>query len=163
MKVLKLFFIVMSCLILLGGCVSLKPVVSISDSFAGYKYVYVNPTSSVTSCSGLYSDENNSPIVVSTINPSSVIAGILMKKAFVQLPELREDLKSETLIVNYGESGKRRSAVDSTSQQVEVTIQMLSADDLHIVYLVSAGGRAHTESDAIREAINRCMETLFSK
>ena len=41
-----------------------------------------------------------------SVNPTDVITGILAKEGFIRLPELKTDLYSETLIVNYGESGR---------------------------------------------------------
>ncbi len=161
MKALKFFFLLVASTIVLSGCTTLKPVVlSINNSLEGYKYIYITPTSSITSSTGANTDSNSS-VVLSSVNPSSVIAGFLMKKAFVQLPELREELKSETLIINYGESDKQKVSIESPSQFVEVTIQILSADDLRIVSLVTGTGTARTEADAIRVAIKRCMETLY--
>ena len=95
-----------------------------------------------------------------SVNPSDVISGILLKNGFSQLPELKPELTDETLIVNYGESGRRNRGLGYT---IEVTIQFLSAKTNTTVCSCTAEGQGETEADDIRQAITRCLTGLLSK
>jgi hypothetical protein len=44
--------------------------------------------------------------VSKSINPSDVIAGYMIRYGFVQVPEIKPELASQTLIINYGETGR---------------------------------------------------------
>jgi hypothetical protein len=110
MKSIK-FFTIFILTIWLSSCVSLKPVTSIkNDSIEKFKYIYISPTSSLTSSTGttiggqFYSSSKS-------VNPSDVIAGILSKEGLIKLPELKPELSDQTLIVNYGESDKRKTGL----------------------------------------------------
>lgn len=70
-------------------------------------------------------------------------------------------MKNETLIVNYGESGRRGTGLGSYA--IEVTIQFISASTKNQICSCTAEGRGETEADDIRKAINSCLKALFSK
>ena len=94
-----------------------------------------------------------------SVNPTDVITGILTKEGFIRLPELKDELKDETLIVNYGESGRRNRSLGYT---IEVTIQLVSAKSNELISSCSAEGQGETEADDIRQAITRCLSALLS-
>ena len=100
----------------------------------------------------------NSYGITKTSNPSDLIAGILIKQGFIRLPELNSRLLDETLIVNYGESGRRNV---NLGYSIEVTIQFLSAKTNMPVCVCTAEGQGSTEADDIRIAINRALKPLF--
>jgi hypothetical protein len=162
MKTIKFLAIVTS--IFAVGCAPLKQVTIIkNDKIENYKYIYISPTKSLTSSSGgIYG--GNYGVYGSTtsksVNPSDVISGILLKEGFSQLPELKPELTDETLIVNYGESGRRNRGLGYT---IEVTIQFLSAKTNTTVCSCTAEGQGETEADDIRQAITRCLTGLLSK
>lgn len=161
MKRVKLFsFIVLN--LLLVSCASMKaPIINQIESFDGYKYVYITPTSELTSgSSGVYGGKYGvyGEGSTKTINPSDVISGILLKQGYIRLPELRPELSEQTLIVNYGESGRRNV---NLGYSIEVTIQFLSAKTNMPVCICTAEGQGSTEADDIRIAINRAMSPLF--
>lgn len=108
MKTINILAIVV-CIIAVG-CAPLKQVTVVkNDKIENYKYVYISPTKSLTSSSGGVYGGNYGVYGSSTsksVNPSDVISGILLKNGFSQLPELKPELTDETLIVNYGESGR---------------------------------------------------------
>lgn len=54
-----------------------------------------------------------------SINPGDYITGILLKEGYTRIPELKPELLDETIIVNYGESGKRNRGLGDT---IEVTL-----------------------------------------
>ena len=95
-----------------------------------------------------------------SVNPSDVIAGVLIKEGLIILPELKSELSNETLIVNYGESGRRNRGLGYT---IEVTIQFISAETKQMICSCTAEGQGETEADDIRQAIRRALDGLFSK
>ena len=162
MKAIKNLAIVLSIFAL--GCAPLKQVTVVkNDKIENYKYVYISPTKSLTSSSGGVYGGNYGVYGSTTsksVNPSDVISGILLKNGFSQLPELKPELTDETLIVNYGESGRRNRGLGYT---IEVTIQFLSAKTNTTVCSCTAEGQGETEADDIRQAITRCLTGLLSK
>ena len=144
----------------LSGCAPLKPPAVIKNGkIEKYKYIFISPTNSLTSSSGAtYGGQYYSSS--KSVNPSDVISGILTKKGFIRLPELKRNLTDETLIVNYGESGKRNRGLGYT---IEVTIQFISSESSSLICSCTAEGQGSTEADDIRQAITRCLSGLFSK
>lgn len=144
---------------LLIGCASLKPPTSIQNgSVDSYKYIYIIPTTSLTSSSGAtisgqyYSSSK-------TVNPSDVITGILAKEGLIRLPELKSELTDETIIVSYGESGRRNTGLGGYA--IEVTVQFISAKTSSLICSCTAEGQGSTEADDIRQAITRCLNELL--
>ena len=76
------------------------------------------------------------------------------------MPELKPGLTNETLIVNYGESGRRNVLLGYTT---EVTIQFISAKSYAPICSCTAEGMGATETDDIKKPINRCLSGMFSK
>ena len=147
--------------ILISSCASLRPATSIKNgSLDNYKYIYITPTNSLTSSSGAtISGQYYS--ASKTVNPSDVITGILTKEGLIRLPEIKPDLSEETLIVNYGESGRRNTGLGGYT--IEVTIQFISAKTNSLVCSCTAEGQGSTEADDIRQAITRCLNELKTK
>lgn len=147
--------------ILLNSCGPLKPVTIIKNSsIKKYKYIYISPTNSLTASSGGVYGGSYGIFGSSTsksINPSDLISGILTKEGLIKLPEIKKELEDQTLIINYGESGKRSRGLGYT---IEVTVQFLSARTNQLVSSCSAEGQGETEVDDIRQAITRCLKAL---
>ncbi len=150
------------CTIILVGCGSLKsPVIQQNESISSYRYFYITPTSELTSSSGgVYGSQYGiyGGSMTKSLNPSDVITGILLKRGMVRLPELDPSLLEKTLIVNYGESGRRNL---NLGYSIEVTIQFLQAKTHAVVCICTAEGQGSTEADDIRIAINRALEPLY--
>lgn len=160
LSVLSVFLL---SLLLFSGCGSLKaPSIHQFDSIEGYRYVYITPTAELTSSTGVAYAVGNGLYGNSskTINPSDVISGIFLKNGFIRLPELKPDLSDQTIVVNYGESGRRNKGLGYT---IEVTIQILSAKTNEPICICTAEGQGETEADDIRIAINRALTPLFEK
>lgn len=160
MKINNLFVILITIL-LSSSCATLQPVTVVkNDSMMKYKYIYISDTKSLTSSSGTtingqyYSSSKS-------VNPKDVIIGLLIKRGYIILPELKERLSSQTLIVNYGESGKRNVAGGLLGYTIEVTIQFISAKSQKLVCSCTAEGQGSTEADDIRQAITRCLSGAF--
>ena len=138
----------------------MKPtVVNKVSSLDEYTYFYLTPTQEVTSnygmtFSGSYYSSSK------TINPSDIIAGTLMKKGFLRLPELDKNKLDKTFVVNYGESGRRNV---NLGYSIEITLQFVSAMDHSLICTSTAEGQGSTEADDIRIAINKALEAIFKK
>ena len=159
MKTIK-FSAIIFTIILINSCVPLKEVTVVkNDNIARYKYVFITPTSSVTSSQTTVSEEKYSTTTKS-INPNSIITGILLKEGFISLQELKPELLDETLIVNYGESGRRNREL---SYATEVTIQFISAKSHTLISSCTAEGQGNTVADDIRIAITRCLSGILSE
>lgn len=161
--VFKSVFLVLSVLIVsmvMTACVTLQPAsVTRNGQLSDYPYFVINSTETLTSGQGMTSNGIYSSIN-KTVNPKDVIAGYLIKKGLVVLPESQEGLLPQTLIVNYGESGRRNVGLGYT---IEVTIQFISAFSNQVIFLTTAEGIGDTEADDIREAITRAMDALFEE
>ncbi|XVJ67999.1 MAG: hypothetical protein HEQ40_18140 [Lacibacter sp.] len=153
------FFITLSGVTIIS-CSPLKsPIITKNETLENYKYVFITPTNNVNSGSGAvyggYGASTNR-----SINPGDVISGILTKNGFIKLPVINPELSEETLIVNYGESGRRNRGLGYT---IEVTIQFVSAGSKKQICSCTAEGQGETEADDIRQAITRCLSGLFNK
>lgn len=144
------------------GCAALqpklRPATSLKNaSLDSYTYIYVTQTNSLTSSSGI--TINGDLLSTSnTVNPADLITGIFIKEGLIRLPELKPELADETLIINYGESGKRNTGLGGYT--LEVTIQLISAKTSSLVCSCTAEGQGSTEADDIRQAITRCLNEL---
>ena len=142
------------------GCAPLKPATSINNGDIGdFKYIYISQTKSLTSSSGA-SINGQYYSTSKSVNPRDVISGILAKEGFILIPELKEEIAHETLIVNYGESGRRNTGLGSYT--IEVTIQFVASQTSALISSCTAEGRGETEADDIREAITRCLNSVTS-
>ena len=161
MKRIQLLSIVILTLLLFNSCGSLKaPAIHQFSSIDGYRYVFITPTAELTSSTGVAYAVGNGLYgnTSKTINPSDVISGIFLKNGFIRLPELKPDLLDQTIVVNYGESGRRNKGLGYT---IEVTIQILSAKTSEPICICTAEGQGETEADDVRIAINRALSPLF--
>ena len=163
MKTIRFLAIILAS-ILINSCAPLKvPTITKNDVIEGYKYVFITPTSNLTSGSGgVYGGQYGvyGTSTSKSVNPSDVISGILLKKGYTRIPELKPELLAETMIVNYGENGKRNRGLGYT---IEVTIQFISAKSHTPICSCTAEGQGETEADDIRQAITRCLSGLLSK
>ncbi len=104
MNAIKNGLLIICTILLANGCAILRtPVIVRNAPIEMYKYVYISPTKELTSSSegtfgGQYGIYGYS--TTKSVNPSDVIAGILMKYGYIILPELKSELANETLIVN---------------------------------------------------------------
>jgi hypothetical protein len=133
------------------------------ESIEGYKYIFISPSSNLTSSSGsVYGGQYGvyGATTSKSVNPGDVISGILLKEGYIRIHELKPELQDETMIVNYGESGKRNKGLGYT---IEVTIQFVSAKTNAKLCSCTAEGQGETEADDIREAITRCLTPLLQK
>lgn len=165
MKILKICTLVIGAVIL-GACSLREPSVIKHTWEKGYKsvllykYAYIRPTGSLTSGLGtVYNSGNNiyGSATIRSVNPSEIIAGNLMQKGFIILPVIDPDLLDDTVIVSYGETGRRMVGF---GYAIEVTIQFISAETNGKVCTCKAEGKGLTEADDIRKAINRALSAI---
>lgn len=150
---------------LIFGCVAinppLKPVtISKKQEISNYKYFIITPSATLTSGTGAIYGLNGSTLSKS-VNPSDLISGILTKKNFIRLSQVTPELSAQTMVVNFGESGRRDTGLGGYT--IEVTIQFVSHSNNEIISSCTAEGQGVTETDDIRVAIERCLIELFNK
>ena len=165
-KTMKWSFPIFCVILLLNSCAVKKPVVTQNAPIEAFKYAYIMPTSGLMSTvGGTYGNSYGiyGSTMTKSVNPADVIAGILIKKGFVVLPVLRRDKANETLIVNYGESGRRNVWGGLIGYTIEVTIQFISAKTHEVICTCTAEGLGTTEADDIRKAIIRALDALFDE
>ncbi len=148
--------------ILFSGCISLNPTaISRHGSLDGYRYFYVIPTAERNSVSGgTYGNQNGVYGTTSSnsVSPSELIAGYVMNRGYVRVPELKEQTAKRTMIISYGD-GNSREKLDEFA--IEVTIQILDAETNELVCMCRADAKADTEAKAIRCATEKCLNEIF--
>ncbi|MCQ2320910.1 MAG: hypothetical protein MJZ91_06215 [Bacteroidales bacterium] len=163
MKKLYLSFSFLICTLLVG-CAILKPVQIIqNESLYDYQYFYVMPTNDVNSSSGgvyggvygLYGSSSSK-----SVNPADIITGKMMKNGFTRLDAIDETIADKTIIISYGESGRRTAGLGYT---IEITIQFTNAATRSLICSCTGEGQGESETDDIRKAVNRSLDELFSK
>lgn len=142
------------------SCLTLRPItITGNRSLQGYRYAYVVPHATKVSTKKNYdSDDKGNSAGIKSVSPSDIITGFLIKQGFVILPEVDSRNAAQTIVVNYGESGRRTALFDSAT---EITIQLLSASDNKLLCTGTAEGDGSSEADDIRIAINRCLSEIF--
>lgn len=146
------------------GCAILKePEITKRENIDQYSFVVLPKTNSLSSgTGGVYGNQYGVYGGASSkeINPSHVIEGILLKRGLVSTDAVKTGSESKTLLVKYGESGRRDVAGGLGGYTLEVTIALISAKTNSVVYSCVAEGQGATEVDDIREAIHRCLSGL---
>ena len=164
---MKIFIRIIAIIIVFQSCKILKPAllpptVKVNALITDYKYVLISNSSDKNSNTNiLYKSGNNisNTSISQNANPKDIISGFLLKKGFVILPEIKETLLDKTLIVNYGESGKRMTGLGGYT--LEATISFVSAKSFNVIASCSAEGQGSSESDDIRLAITRCLNAII--
>lgn len=148
--------------IMISGCASMRPPIVNTynnDSIYNYQYFYVSPTGDYTSSSGVYGNQYGVyGGTTKSTNPSTIISGILIKNGYIQVNEVNPENANKTMIVNFGETGRRTV---NLGYSIEVTIQFISAVNQFPICSCTAEGQGVTEADDVRKAIQRALEPLF--
>jgi hypothetical protein len=162
MKKFLLFFVALAA----TACGALKPTTSsVHPSFYTYRYVYVMPTGSVTGSTGVYSSYDRSYVSggkTRTTNPTDLMAGYLMQKGFTVLPQLDQTKLAETLVVSYGETGKRSAGFLWLSDATSIIIQFRNASTNELIASAEAEDYGSTEADNIRYALTSALDAIFA-
>lgn len=164
MKAFRHIIILLSIAIGFVSCAVMVPQkanLSSKPDLSKYKYVYITPTSEKTSVTGgTYGNQYGvyGSTSSKSITPSDVIAGYFMKQGFVRIPEINETQKAQTIVVNYGESGRKNYGL---AYSIEVTIQLLDATTYELICSSTAEGMGETETDDVRKATLKCLDAIF--
>ena len=141
----------------------LAPKVIIYKDMSKYKFVYIIPTSPITSNSGTYGYISGRAYgmyggvhsgATKTVNPAEEICGQLVKRGYTILPEVDPDVAEETMIVAYGNIGRR----DVTPFAYAVVLQFTDAETHEKLASIEAEAYGETETVEIREAINQAFD-----
>lgn len=158
-------FNIIICLVfsmLIYGCASLRPPVVNTynnDSISNYRYFYISPSGNYTSSSRVYGNQYGVYSGASqSTNPSTMISGILFNNGYIQVNEVIPKHAGETMIVNFGESGRRNVNLGYT---IEVTIQFISAATQQPICICTAEGQGMTEVEDVRSAIQRALSPIL--
>jgi hypothetical protein len=163
MKLINLILIVLLFVIATSCAILKDPEITKRENIDNYSFVVLPKTNSLTSeTGGVYGNQYGvyGGSTTKEMNPGQVIEGIFLKRGLVSTDSVNTENKDKTLIVKYGESGKRNVAGGLGGYTLEVTIALISAKTNSIVYSCVAEGQGETEVDDIREAIHRCLSGL---
>ena len=163
MKIIKYLLTTLISFSISACAVLQEPIIEKQETIDKYQYAVLPATSNVSSSAGSVFGGQYGVYGTSTskeLDPSAVIEGILLKKGIISVNEIRSEILDETLIVKYGESGRRDVAGGLGGYTLEVTIVLISAKSNNRVYSCTAEGQGSTEADDIREAITRCLSGL---
>ena len=161
-KYATLSIISILALYMLSGCASMRPPVihTYDDSIENYRFFYISPTGDYTSSTGVFGNQYGVyGGLTKSLNPASLISGILFKNGFIQVNEVNPKNAKETMIVNFGETGRRNV---NLGYSIEVTIQFISAYTQRPICTCTAEGQGATEADDVRKAIQSALEPLFN-
>ncbi len=164
MRVFQRIIIFLSVSMGLASCGIMVPKqanISNKPNLSKYKYVYIAPTAEKTSVTGgTYGNQYGvyGSTFSKSVTPSEVIAGYFMKKGFVMIPEINEDQKAQTIMIAYGESGRKNYFL---TYSIEVTLQLLDATTYELICISTAEGMGATETDDVRKATIKCLDAIF--
>ena len=147
---------------ILTGCSVLNvPTADVNGNVYKYNYVYVIPTSGVTSSSGVYGNQYGVyGGSTKTVNPSEVISGYLMKKGYTTLPNVDPNLAENTMIVSYGYTGRRQLSLFSYASCV--MIQFRDAKTHELIATCEGEGCGEDETADILQAIYSALGVIFT-
>lgn len=157
MSLKRFLFLIGATLCLLGCSRTIyAPIVEVRPAIAKYRYVYIVPTSGLTSgYSYITSSSGNvhGGGKTSTVNPADVISGDLMSRGYAILPALNENLLDKTMVVNYGET-----SVVAHNDEIynAVMLQFRDAQTAELISSVKADGYG------VRDAIIRALDGIFT-
>ena len=159
---MKQFLFVMATACILTGCSVLNvSTADVKGNVYKYNYVYVIPTSGVTSSSGVYGNQYGVyGGSTKTVNPSEVISGYLMKKGYTTLPNVDPNLAENTMIVSYGYTGRRQLSLFSYTSCV--MIQFRDAKTHELVATGEGEGCGEDETADILQAIYSALGVIFT-
>ena len=159
---MKQFLFVMATACILTGCSVLNvPTADVKGNVYKYNYVYVIPTSGVTSSSGVYGNQYGVyGGSTKTVNPSEVISGYLMKKGYTTLPNIDPNLAENTMIVSYGYTGRRQLSLFSYASCV--MIQFRDAKTHELIATCEGEGCGEDETADILQAIYSALGVIFT-
>jgi hypothetical protein len=142
------------------------PVVQVNPAIQQYKYVYIIPTNTIIGGYVSGGESSTSGYTKST-NPANVIAGALMERGYIILPQIQDEFKDKTMVVSFGELPSEYSGL--TMAKTNVLIQFRDANTSNLIASAKAEGVSKndwsffhpTEADGIKQAIIRAINAIF--
>lgn len=146
------------------SCLSIAPTsISRNGSLDGYRYFYVTPTAERSSVTGsTWGNRGNTYGSTSSnsVNPADYIAGYLMSRGYVRVPEVKKENAAQTMVINYGEGNNREGVFKVRA--IAVTIQILNGQTNDLVCVCKSEEKASDEAKATREAIDKALNEIFA-
>lgn len=165
----RLFLILTVVLVAVSVAAQLKvPSANIRGNLKGYKYVYVVPSSGVTSGSGdaivvrygpYFSSVHSTAGSTTTVNPSETIKGYLIRMGYSILPSINPDLANKTLIVSYGHNGNRAMFLGGYASSI--VLQISEAKTNNVLATYETEGHDSNESKAINRALYSALNLFY--
>lgn len=164
MKRLCLLFATIVMTVSAGADRLLAPKVDIQGDLSKYNYVYIIPTSGVTSNSGVHGSIYGGAYgtyggvhggTTKTVNPSEEISGQLIKRGYTVLPSIDPALAEETMVVSYGNTGRR--TISAFAYASCIVLQFTDAATHKKVVTLDSEGCGIDETEDIHQAINRAF------
>lgn len=147
------------------SCLSIAPTsISRNGSMEGYRYFYVTPTAERNSVRGETYGSKHSGVWGSTtsnsVNPADYIAGYLMGRGYIRVPEVKKEDAAQTMVINYGEGNMREGIFDIRA--ITVTLQILNGQTNDLLCVCKAEEKSGDEASATREAIEKALNEIFN-
>ena len=165
MKKIYSFLLLCAGVLLFTSCLSVAPTsISRNGSLEGYRYFYVTPTAERSSVNGdTWGTRGNTygTTTSSSVNPADLIAGYLMGRGYVRVPEVKKEDAAQTMVINYGD-GNMREGVFFDQRAVEVTIQILNGQTNGLICVCKAEEKSNNEAKATRRAIEKALNEIFN-
>ncbi len=130
-----------------------------NGSVRDYTYAYIIPTSTITSSQQMAFGNSYVAGPSSSVNPSEVIAGYLMKEGYSVLPSINPELADKTLVASFGYVGRRGFGFDSYA--TIIIVQFRDARTHELVESCEAEGVGQTEADDYLIAIKTALNVIF--
>ena len=163
----KTYSILLCCvgMLLFTSCLSIAPTsITRNGSLDGYRYFYVTPTAERNSVNGdTWGDRHSTygSTSSSSVNPADLIAGYLMSRGYVRVPEVKKEDAAQTMVINYGD-GNMREGVFFDQRAVEVTIQILNGQTNGLICVCKAEEKSNNDAKATRLAIEKALNEIFN-
>lgn len=163
MKKIYSFLLLCAGVVLFTSCLSIAPTsISRNGSLEGYRYFYVTPTAERTSVSGdVWGGKSGTygATTSNSINPADLIAGYLMGRGYVRVPEVKAENANQTMIINYGDGNNREGFW--TERAVTVTIQIINGKTNDLLCVCKAEAKGGDDARATRFAIEKALNEIF--
>ncbi len=161
-KIYSLLFLCVGVL-LFASCLSVAPTsISRNGSLEGYRYFYVTPTAERTSIKGdTWGNKNGTygSTTSNSVNPADLIAGYLMGRGYVRVPEVKAENADQTMVINYGDGNNREGFW--SERAITVTMQILNGKTNDLIVVCKAEEKGGDEAVATRLAIEKAMNEIF--
>ncbi|MBQ7551400.1 MAG: hypothetical protein IJT04_07730 [Bacteroidales bacterium] len=92
------------------------------------------------------------------MSPADIISGHFINKGYIRVTEIKPEIARQTIVINYGETDR---GYINLSRRVSIVIQLVSANNNELIGVCKGEGQGETDADAVKNAIDRCLEAFF--